>query len=179
MTVSRAICLGFLAVIAAGTLLLMMPFSTSDGNRSDLVTALFSSTSAACVTGLSVVDVGKYYSFWCQLFILLLMQVGGLGYMTSTTFLLLLLGRRFSLQDKMAIQRSLDLPGMGGGLDLVRSFDNKTIAELELRRNYDLNLLAVNRGNKFEINFPPTERLRKGTSIVVIGSNKDIDRLPV
>ena len=99
--------------------------------------------------------------------------------MTSTTFLLLLLGRRFSLQDKMAIQRSLDLPGMGGGLDLVRSFDDKTIAELELRRNYGLNLLAVNRGNKFEINFPPTKRLRKGTSIVVIGSNKDIDRLPV
>ena len=121
MTVSRTICLGFLAVIAAGTLLLMMPFSTSDGNGSDLVTALFSSTSAACVTGLSVVDVGKYYSFWCQLFILLLMQVGGLGYMTSTTFLLLLLRRRFSLQDKMAIQQSLDLPGMGGGLDLVRS----------------------------------------------------------
>ena len=58
-------------------------------------------------------------------------------------------------------------------------FDDKTIAELELRRNYGLNLLAVNRGNKFEINFPPTERLTKGTSIVVIGSNKDIDRLPV
>ncbi len=118
MTVSRTICLGFLAVIAAGTLLLMMPFSASDGNGSDLVTALFSSTSATCVTGLSVVDVGKYYSFWGQLFILLLIQVSGLGYMTSTTFLL---GRRFSLQDKMAIQQSLAMPGMGGGLDLVRS----------------------------------------------------------
>jgi hypothetical protein len=97
MTVSRTICLGFIAVIAVGALLLLMPFSTSDGTWSDPITALFTSTSAVCVTGLSVVDVGKYYSFWGQFFLVLLVQVGGLGYMTATTFLLLLLGRRFGL----------------------------------------------------------------------------------
>lgn len=58
-------------------------------------------------------------------------------------------------------------------------FDGKTIAELELRRNYGLNLLAVSRERKFEINFPPSERLTKRTSILVIGTNKNIDRLPV
>jgi len=121
MTVSRTIALGFLAVITAGALLLMMPFSTIDGNWSDPITALFMSTSAVCVTGLAVVDVGKYYSFWGQLFLVLLVQIGGLGYMTATTFLLMLLGRRFGLKDKVALQQSLDKPGLAGVVQLVQS----------------------------------------------------------
>jgi len=58
-------------------------------------------------------------------------------------------------------------------------FDGKTIADLELRRRYGLNLLAVGRDDKFEINPQPNERLTKGTAMVVIGSNKDINRLPI
>jgi trk system potassium uptake protein len=127
MTVSRTICLGFLAVITAGALLLMMPFSTSDGTWSDPITALFTSTSAVCVTGLSVVDVGKYYSFWGQLCLVLLVQIGGLGYMTATTFLLLLLGRRFGLKDKIALQQSLDKSGLSGVVQLVQSILATTI----------------------------------------------------
>lgn len=121
MTVSRTIALGFLAVITAGALLLMLPFSTIDGTWSDPITALFMSTSAVCVTGLAVVDVGRYYSFWGQLFLVLLVQIGGLGYMTATTFLLLLLGRRFGLKDKVALQQSLDKPGLAGVVQLVQS----------------------------------------------------------
>lgn len=127
MTVSRTICLGFIAVIAIGALLLLMPFSTIDGTWSDPITALFTSTSAVCVTGLSVVDVGKYYSFWGQFFLVLLVQVGGLGYMTATTFLLLLLGRRFGLKDKIAIQQSLDKSGLDGVVQLVQSILATTI----------------------------------------------------
>ncbi|MEG4531311.1 TrkH family potassium uptake protein [Microcoleus sp. D2_18a_D3] len=121
MTVSRTIALGFLAVILIGALLLMMPFSTIDGTWSDPITALFTSTSSVCVTGLSVVDVGKYYSFWGQLCLVLLVQIGGLGYMTATTFLLLLLGRRFGLKDKVALQQSLDKSGLAGVVQLVQS----------------------------------------------------------
>jgi trk system potassium uptake protein len=127
MTVSRTICLGFLAVITVGALLLLMPFSISDGTWSDPITALFTSTSAVCVTGLSVVDVGKYYSFWGQFFLVLLVQVGGLGYMTATTFLLLLLGRRFRLKDKIAIQQSLDKSGLDGVVQLVQSILATTV----------------------------------------------------
>jgi len=65
MTVSRTICLGFLAVIV-GSILLMMPFSTSSGTWNDPIVALFTSTSAVCVTGLGVVDTGTYFSFWGQ-----------------------------------------------------------------------------------------------------------------
>jgi trk system potassium uptake protein TrkH len=121
MTVSRTICLGFITVIAIGTLLLLMPFSTSEGTWNDPVVALFTSTSAVCVTGHIVVDTGTHFSPIGQFFILALIQIGGLGYMTATTFLLLLVGRRFALRDKLAIQQALDRPGIQGGAQVVRS----------------------------------------------------------
>ncbi|MEH1827144.1 MAG: TrkH family potassium uptake protein [Nostoc sp.] len=127
MTVARTICLGFLAVIAIGTILLMMPFSTSDGTWDNLIVALFTSTSAVCVTGLSVVDPGTYFSFWGQLFIALLAQIGGLGYMTTTTFLILLIGRKFDMRQKIAIQQALDRPGMSGSSQVIRSIIATTL----------------------------------------------------
>ncbi|MBW4614618.1 MAG: TrkH family potassium uptake protein [Desmonostoc vinosum HA7617-LM4] len=127
MTVTRTICLGFLAVITVGTILLMMPFATSDGTWNNLIVALFTSTSAVCVTGLSVVDPGTYFSFWGQLFIALLAQIGGLGYMTTTTFLILLIGRKFDLRQKVAIQQALDRPGMSGSSQVIRSIIATTL----------------------------------------------------
>ena len=121
MTIARTICLGFLAVITVGTLLLLMPFSTSTGTWNNPLVALFTSTSAVCVTGLIVVDTGSYFSFWGQLIILLLIQVGGLGYMSINTFLMLLLGRRLDLRQKLAIQESFDRPFLQGSRNLVRS----------------------------------------------------------
>jgi len=121
MTIARTICVGFLVLIVIGTLLLMMPFATTTGEWNSLITALFTSTSAVCVTGLAVVDTGKDFSFWGQLTILLLIQVGGLGYMMTTTFLILLLGRKFDLRQKFAIQESFDRPFLQGSNSLVRS----------------------------------------------------------
>jgi trk system potassium uptake protein TrkH len=127
ITVPRTICFGFFAVISLGTLLLVLPISIADGTWGDFITALFTSTSAVCVTGLVVVDTGTYFSFWGQLFIVLLIQVGGLGYMTATTFLLLLLGRRFGLRERLAIQQSLDSPGLSGVVQLVKSIIAMTL----------------------------------------------------
>ncbi|MFN6517454.1 MAG: TrkH family potassium uptake protein [Nostoc sp. CreGUA01] len=127
MTVARTICLGFLAVIAIGTILLMMPFSTTSSTWNNLIVALFTSTSAVCVTGLSVVDPGTYFSFWGQLFIALLAQIGGLGYMTTTTFLILLIGRKFDMRQKIAIQQALDRPGMSGSSQVIRSIIATTL----------------------------------------------------
>ncbi|WP_036483726.1 TrkH family potassium uptake protein [Myxosarcina sp. GI1] len=121
MTVARTICLGFLALITLGSLLLFLPIATADGTWNNPIVALFTSTSAVCVTGLAVVDTGEYFSFWGQLFILLLIQVGGLGYMMTTTFLILLLGRKFDLRQKFAIQESFDRPFLQGSTNLVRS----------------------------------------------------------
>ena len=127
MTVPRTICLGFLAVITIGTLLLMLPISMSDGSWNNPLIAIFTATSAVCVTGLSVVDIGTFYSFWGQMFLVLLVQVGGLGYMTATTLLLLLLGRKFGLREKIALQQSLDQPGLSGVVELVRSIIAMTL----------------------------------------------------
>jgi trk system potassium uptake protein len=121
MTVSRSICLGFIAVISFGALLLMLPISTSSGQWNDPIVALFTSTSAVCVTGHVVVDTATYFSRFGQLAIVLLIQVGGLGYMTVTTFLLLLLGRRFGLKDKVAIQQSLDRRSLQGSTQVLQS----------------------------------------------------------
>lgn len=121
MTVSRTICLGFIALIVVGTLLLLLPFSTASGQWNDPLVALFTATSAVCVTGHIIVDTGTYFSRWGQAIILALIQVGGLGYMVSTTFLLLLLGRRFGLKDKIALQQSLDRRKMQGSAQLVQS----------------------------------------------------------
>jgi trk system potassium uptake protein len=131
MTISRTICLGFVAIIAVGTFLLLLPISTSSGNWNDPIVALFTTTSAVCVTGLAVVDTGTYFSFWGQLFIALLAQVGGLGYMTLNTFLLILIGKRFDLRQKLAIQDSFDRPLLQGSQSLIRSIIATTlIAEI-------------------------------------------------
>lgn len=127
MTVSRTICLGFLSVIAVGTILLLMPFTNSSGNWNDPLVALFTATSAVCVTGLGVVDTGTYFSFWGQFVMVVLVQIGGLGYMTATTFLLLLIGARFSLRDKIAIQQSLDRSSIYGSDQVLRSIIATTL----------------------------------------------------
>ncbi len=127
MTVSRSICLGFVAVILTGTMLLMMPFSTSSGNWNDPIVALFTSTSAVCVTGHVVVDTATYFSRVGQLIIMLLIQVGGLGYMTVTTFLLLLLGLKFGLKDKIAIQQALDRRTLQGSNQILKSIIATTL----------------------------------------------------
>jgi trk system potassium uptake protein len=142
MTVSRTICLGFLGVITVGALLLMMPFSLQSGTWDNLVTALFTSTSAVCVTGLVVVDTGTHYSFWGQLVITLLIQIGGLGYMTATTFLLLLLGGRFKLRYRLAVQQSLDAAGLSNVVQLVRSIIATTVL-IELTGVFLLMLIFV------------------------------------
>lgn len=121
MTIARTICLGFIAVILVGTLLLMMPFSTETGEWGDLITALFTSTSAVCVTGLIVVDTGSYFSFWGEFFLLCLIQVGGLGYMITTTFLILLMGKKFDFRQKLAMNDTFDRPFLQGSRNLIIS----------------------------------------------------------
>jgi trk system potassium uptake protein TrkH len=108
-------------------MLLSLPWAVADGSWSAPLTALFLATSAVCVTGLSVVDVSSYYSPFGQAVLLLLFQIGGLGYMTATTFLLALIGRRFSLREKLTLQQSLDLPGMRGSVQVVKSIIATTL----------------------------------------------------
>lgn len=103
----------FLVLISVGTVLLMLPIATNDGTATRFVDALFTATSAACVTGLVVLDTATHWSPFGQVVILLLIQAGGFGIMAGSTFLLLVfLGRRTTLRDRILVQESL------GGLEL-------------------------------------------------------------
>lgn len=127
LTVARTICLGFLVLIFLGTLLLLLPLATQEAGWNNLLVALFTATSAVCVTGLVVVDTGTHFSPLGQAIILMLIQVGGLGYMTATTFLLLLLGRRLGLRDRLAVQQSMDTAELAGARSLVISIISMTV----------------------------------------------------
>ena len=92
-----SLMLSFAGVILIGTILLMLPVSSAEKNITNFVNALFTATSATCVTGLIVVNTGTYYSLFGQIVILLLIQIGGLGIMTISTAFALMLGQRISL----------------------------------------------------------------------------------
>jgi len=112
---------GFAILIAIGTGLLMLPFAAADGAVTPFVTALFTSTSAVCVTGLVVVDTATHWSPFGQLVILGLIQVGGFGFMTGSTLLLLLLvGRRTALSDRIRAQESAGARDLGSVQTVLR-----------------------------------------------------------
>ena len=108
------LALGFLALIAVGTGLLTLPLASASGAWTSPIDALFTATSAVCVTGLVVVDTGTYWSPFGQVVILGLIQVGGFGFMTGSTLLLLLLvGRRTGLSERILAQESAGARDLG------------------------------------------------------------------
>jgi trk system potassium uptake protein TrkH len=110
-----------MVLIGIGTGLLLLPFSTQPESRTDLLTALFTATSAVCVTGLVVVDTATHWSPFGQVVILALIQIGGLGFMTGSTLLLLfLVGRRTSLSDRILAQESAGARDMGSVRTVIR-----------------------------------------------------------
>ena len=110
---------GFATMIAVGTIALALPVSSAAGTWTPLLDALFTATSAVCVTGLVVVDTGTHWSGFGQGVILLLIQAGGFGFMTSSTLLLLLvIRRRTRLRDRVLVQETMGRAELGnvGGL---------------------------------------------------------------
>lgn len=98
----------FFIVIMTGALLLMIPVATLDGKGTSLVDAFFTSTSALCVTGLVVQDTAVYFSQFGHIVILVLMQLGGLGIMTSYTFFSIAIGKRILISQQVAMKEVLD-----------------------------------------------------------------------
>ena len=116
----QIIILGFAGVIVAGALLLMLPAASAAGTATPFTDALFTSTSAVCVTGLVVRDSGSYWSPFGQSLILLLIQIGGLGVITMSATFLMLAGRNISLKERSAMQDALSAPSVGGIVRLTR-----------------------------------------------------------
>lgn len=101
-----------------GGFLLSLPVASANGERLALLDSLFTATSAVAVTGLVVVDTGTYFSLFGQLVILGLIQIGGLGFMTMTTLLAVLIGKRISLRERLVIQEALNNISLSGVVQL-------------------------------------------------------------
>jgi trk system potassium uptake protein TrkH len=120
----------FIALILLGTIFLLMPFSRVGGGFAPFTTALFTATSAVTVTGLTVEHTGMYWTLVGQIGIMLMIFLGGLGYMTFATFLLLMLRRRVSLSHRLVLSQSLGTDQLG---DLVRLASNITIVAVAIQ----------------------------------------------
>ena len=114
LTPARIILIGFALLILTGAVLLTMPIATRDGQGAPFLDALFTATSATCVTGLVVQDTSMYWTVFGQAVIILLIQIGGMGVVTAAVTLSMLAGRRIGLKERWVMQESISAPQMGG-----------------------------------------------------------------
>lgn len=117
---ARIVVSSFGAIILLGTLLLMLPVASKDGQVTDLITCLFTATSASCVTGLILVDTWVHWSLFGQVVILAMIQLGGLGFMTVITLVSFALRRRIGLSERLIMVSTLNLNDMDGVVRVVR-----------------------------------------------------------
>ncbi|MFA0814344.1 MAG: TrkH family potassium uptake protein [Anaerofustis sp.] len=120
MTHPQILVIGFAALIITGALLLMLPIATTDGQGASFLTGLFTSTSAVCVTGLVVVDTGTYWTTFGQIIILLLIQIGGLGFMAMATLLFLITGKKITVKNRMLLKTSFSADSLEGIIRYVK-----------------------------------------------------------
>jgi trk system potassium uptake protein TrkH len=110
---AQTILLGFVLLILAGAILLMLPFSSRSGEWTCVNDALFTATSASCVTGLVLYDTWSHWTWFGQLVILSLIQIGGMGVVTMTTVLSKIVGKRLGLQARTTMQEAVSAPNLG------------------------------------------------------------------
>lgn len=120
LTPPQILVSGFAAIILLGALLLSLPIASRDHHSLPFIDALFTATSATCVTGLVVVDTGTHYTVFGQLVILALIQVGGLGFMTMATLVALVFRKRISLKERLILQEAMNQTTMEGIVRLIR-----------------------------------------------------------
>lgn len=127
----QVIILGFFSVILLGSLLLMLPFSTRDGQGASFADGLFTATSAVCVTGLIVRDTATYWSEFGQAIILTLIQIGGMGVVTIAVAIAVASGRKIGLMQRSTMQEAISAHQVGGIVRLTK-FILKTSISIEL-----------------------------------------------
>ncbi|MFA6807502.1 MAG: TrkH family potassium uptake protein [Eubacteriales bacterium] len=119
-TPTRILAFGFVGLILIGGVLLSIPYASENGLGTPFIDALFTSTSAVCVTGLVVLDTANHFSTFGEIIILFLIQIGGLGFMTFATFFAILLGRKINLRERIILQESLNQISLEGIVKLVK-----------------------------------------------------------
>ncbi len=119
LSASQSIILGFALLILAGTFILMLPVSSASHSFTPFYDALFTATSAACVTGLIVHDTATYWSVFGQAVILVLIQIGGMGVITVAVFLMRISGKKIGILQRATMQEAIAAPQIGGMVELT------------------------------------------------------------
>ena len=117
---AQIMVLSFSGVILLGALILMLPISSQSREVTPFLDTLFTATSAVCVTGLVVVDTGTYWSVFGKTIILILIQIGGIGFMTMTTSLAIIMGKKIGLRNRMIMQEALNQFSLSGVIRLTK-----------------------------------------------------------
>ncbi len=116
----QLISLGFATVILCGALLLMLPISSRSGGVTPFIDALFTATSATCVTGLTTVNTAQHWTPFGQFVILVMIETGGLGFMSLPVFFFMIARKKINLRTRMILKDSLNLEQMNGSVNLMR-----------------------------------------------------------
>lgn len=116
----QILALGFFFVIFGGAVILSLPISSAAGTATNFIDALFTSTSAVCVTGLITLDTGSYWSMFGQTVIMILIEIGGLGFMSFTTLVAIILGKKITLRDRLLLQDAMNTFSIQGLVKMVQ-----------------------------------------------------------
>lgn len=127
LTTTQMIALGFFISILVGAFLLMLPVSHAQGQKVAAMDALFTATTSVCVTGLVTVTTASAWSIFGKLVILILIQIGGLGVVTFTTIVLVVLGRRVTLRERLLLQDAYNLDTLSGLVRLTKRILKDTL----------------------------------------------------
>lgn len=124
---TQVIAIGFFVIISIGAFLLSLPISSRDGQSTSMINSLFTATSATCVTGLIVADTFQKWTIFGQILILIMIQIGGLGFMTIGVFFSLFLRRNISLKERGLLQESVNTLQIGGIVKLTKKIMRGTM----------------------------------------------------
>lgn len=147
LSIYQKLSAAFAGIILVGALLLMTPYATAMGDNLSFVDALFTATSAVCVTGLVVVDTGTYFSVFGQSVLIILIQVGGLGIMTVATLLAVISSKKITLKERLVIQEATNQLNLSGvvrltlqiiGVTLLFEFIGGTLLAIRWVQDYGL-----------------------------------------
>ena len=120
MSPAKYILLGFASLILLGAFLLCLPVSNVNGEWRSFIDALFSSTTSVCVTGLMTIDIATEFTLFGEFIVLLLIQIGGLGFVTSASLIYMMIGKKINYQTRMTLQESLNTEDNAGIVKMVR-----------------------------------------------------------
>jgi trk system potassium uptake protein TrkH len=116
----QILAIGFAGVILAGAILLSLPVSSADGKATPFIDSLFTATSAVCVTGLVVLDTGTHWNYFGKTIIMLLIEIGGLGFMSFATLIALLLGKKITLRERLVMQEAMNSFSLQGLVKMAK-----------------------------------------------------------